>query len=129
MYSTSFCACRSHFVARGGRSVSPAPAYIRDPASIYYMAAEIPRRLNETGFYLNPASIRNNTVPKTLENQATCENHRDCVYECHLLKKEDRQIVSLGDSRIKRVRVDIAFVSMLTVRVVVLEYNQLHKKA
>ena len=34
------------------------------------------------------------------------------------------QIVSLGDSRIKRVR-DL---SMLTVRVVVLEYSQLHKK-
>ena len=36
---------------------------------------------------------------------------------------------SLGDSRIKRVRDRIAFLSMLTVRVVVLEYNQLHKKA
>ena len=37
--------------------------------------------------------------------------------------------MSLGDSRIKRVRDRIAFLSMLTVRVVVLEYNQLHKKA
>ena len=36
---------------------------------------------------------------------------------------------SLGDLRIKRVRDRIAFLSMLTVRVVVLEYNQLHKKA
>ena len=41
-------------------------------------------------------------------------------------EEEDRQIVSLGDSRIKRVRDNIAFLSMLTVRVVVLEYNQLH---
>ena len=57
-----------------------------------------------------------------------------CVSDelCRLLKEEeeeDRQIVSLGDSRIKRVRDNIAFLSMLTVRVVVLEYNQLHKKA
>ena len=44
-------------------------------------------------------------------------------------KKKDGQIVSLGDSRIKRVRDRIAFLSMLTVRVVVLEYSQLHKKA
>ena len=58
-----------------------------------------------------------------------------CVSDdlCRLLKEEeeeeDRQIVSLGDSRIKRVRDNIAFLSMLTVRLVVLEYNQLHKKA
>ena len=60
-----------------------------------------------------------------------------CVSDelCRLLKEEeeeeeeDRQIVSLDDSRIKRVRDCIAFLSMLTVRVVVLEYNQLHKKA
>ena len=37
--------------------------------------------------------------------------------------------MSLGDSRIKRVPDRIAFLSMLTVRVAVLEYNQLHKKA
>ena len=43
-------------------------------------------------------------------------------------EEEDGQIVSLGDSHIKRVRDRIAFLSMLTVRVVVLEYNQLHKK-
>ena len=49
---------------------------------------------------------------------------------CRLLKEEeDRQIVGLGDSRIKRIRDNIAFLSMLTVRLVVLEYNQLHKKA
>ena len=51
---------------------------------------------------------------------------------CRLLKEEeeeDRQIVSLDDSRIKRVRDCIAFLSMLTVRVVLLEYNQLRKKA
>ena len=56
-----------------------------------------------------------------------------CVNDelCRLLKEEeeDRQIVSLDDSRIKRVRDCIAFLSMLTVRVVLLEYNQLHKKA
>ena len=44
-------------------------------------------------------------------------------------EEEVGQIVSLGDLRIKRVRDRIAFLSMLTVRVVVLEYNQLHKKA
>ena len=54
-----------------------------------------------------------------------------CVSDelCRLLKEEVGQIVSLGDSRIKRVRDRIAFLSMLTVRVVVLEYSQLHKKA
>ena len=58
-----------------------------------------------------------------------------CVSDelCRLLKEEeeeeDRQIVSLDDSRIKHVRDCIAFLSMLTVRVVLLEYNQLHKKA
>ena len=62
-----------------------------------------------------------------------------CVNDelCRLLKEEeeeeeeeeDRQIVSLDDLRIKRVRDCIAFLSMLTVRVVLLEYNQLHKKA
>ena len=41
-------------------------------------------------------------------------------------EEEVGQIVSLGDSRIKRVRDLIAFLSMLTVRVVVLEYSQLH---
>ena len=49
-----------------------------------------------------------------------------CFYE---EEEEVGQIVSLGDSRIKRVRDRIAFLSMLTVRVVVLEYSQLHKKA
>ena len=62
-----------------------------------------------------------------------------CVSDelCRLLKEEeeeeeeeeDRQTVSLDDSRIKRVRDCISFLSMLTVRVVLLEYNQLHKKA
>ena len=57
-----------------------------------------------------------------------------CVNDelCRLLKEEeeeDRQTVSLDDSRIKRVRDCISFLSMLTVRVVLLEYNQLHKKA
>ena len=34
-----------------------------------------------------------------------------------LKEEEDRQIMSLGDCRIKRVRDNIAFLSMLTVRV------------
>ena len=54
-----------------------------------------------------------------------------CVSDelCRLLKEEeeDRQTESLGDSRIKRVWDNTAFLSMLTVRVVVLEYNQLHR--
>ena len=44
-----------------------------------------------------------------------------------LKEEEVGQIVSLGDLRIKRVRDRIAFLSMLTVRVVVLEYSQLHR--
>ena len=38
-----------------------------------------------------------------------------CDELCRLLKEEDRKIVSLGDLRIKRVRDNIAFLSMLTV--------------
>ena len=48
---------------------------------------------------------------------------------CFKEEEEFGQILSLGDSRIKRVRDCIALLSMLTVRVVVLEYSQLHKKA
>ena len=44
-------------------------------------------------------------------------------------EEEVGQIVSLDDSRIKCVRDCIAFLSMITVRVVVLEYSQPHKKA
>ena len=44
-------------------------------------------------------------------------------------KKKKKKMDKSCDSRIKRVRDRIAFLSMLTVRVVVLEYNQLHKKA
>ena len=44
-------------------------------------------------------------------------------------RREVGQIVSLGDSRVKRVWDSIAILSMLTVRVVVLEYSQLHIKA
>ena len=43
------------------------------------------------------------------------------------VKEEDGQIVSLDDSRIKHVRNRIAFLSMLRVRVLVLEYSQLHR--
>ena len=54
-----------------------------------------------------------------------------CVSDelCRFKEEEDGQIVSLGDSRIKRVRDRIAISSMLTGRLVVLEYSQLHKKA
>ena len=37
--------------------------------------------------------------------------------------------MTLGDSRIKRVRDRLDLLNMLTVRVAVLEYSQLHKKA
>ena len=46
-------------------------------------------------------------------------------YEEEEEEEEVGQIVSLGDSRIKCVR---AILSMLTVRVVALEYGQLHKR-
>ena len=54
-----------------------------------------------------------------------------CVSEevCRLLKEEEEEeeeeeeIVSLGDSRIQRVRGRLAILSMLTVRVVDLEYS------
>ena len=51
-----------------------------------------------------------------------------CVSEelCRLLKEEEEevgQIVSLGDSRIQRVHGRLAILSMLTVRVVDLEYS------
>ena len=46
---------------------------------------------------------------------------------CRLLK-EVGQIVSLGDSRIERVRGRLAILNMLTVRVVDLEYSWLYKK-
>ena len=51
-----------------------------------------------------------------------------CDELCHLKEEEegDGQIVGLGDLH---VRDDIAILSMLTVRVVVLEYSHLHKKA
>ena len=55
--------------------------------------------------------------------EATCVC--DDVYKKKKKKKEDGQIMSLGDSRIKRVRDRI--LSMLTVRVVVLQYNQLQR--
>ena len=43
------------------------------------------------------------------------------------IKEENQQIMSLGNSRIERVRGHLAILSMLTVRVVALEYSQLHK--
>ena len=47
---------------------------------------------------------------------------------CRLKEEEEEegQIVSLGDSRVKRIRDNIAILSILTVRIVVLEYSQLH---
>ena len=44
-----------------------------------------------------------------------------------MLIEEVGQIVSLGNFRIDRVRGHLATFSMLTVRVVDLEYRQLHK--
>ena len=55
-----------------------------------------------------------------------------CDELCRLKEEEEEevgQIVSFGDSRVKRVRDNMAILSMLTVRVVVQEYSQLHKKA
>ena len=43
-------------------------------------------------------------------------------------EEENRQIVSLDDSCVECVRDHLASLSLLTVRVVVLEYSQLHKK-
>ena len=42
---------------------------------------------------------------------------------CRFKEEEDGQSVSLGDSRIKRVRGRLAILSMLKVRVVDLEYS------
>ena len=44
------------------------------------------------------------------------------------VKRRNGQIVSLGDSHIMHVQDRIAILIMLTVRVVVLEYSQLHKR-
>ena len=51
-----------------------------------------------------------------------------CLSDELCLCKEG-QIVSLGDSRIERVRNRLDMLSILTVRVAVQEYSQLHKKA
>ena len=48
---------------------------------------------------------------------------------CFKEEEEDGQIVSLDDSCIERVRDRLTSLSMLTGRVVVLEYSQLHKKS
>ena len=40
-----------------------------------------------------------------------------------------RSIVSLGDSRIERIRNHLDLLNMLKVRVAVLKYSQLHKRA
>ena len=53
--------------------------------------------------------------------ETTCLSDELC-----LCKEEDRQIVSLGDSRLERVHDRLDMLNMLTVRVVVLEYCQLH---
>ena len=53
------------------------------------------------------------------------ETARVCEELCRLLEEKD---VSLGYFRIKRVRGRLFFLSMLTVRIVVLEYSQLIKR-
>ena len=55
--------------------------------------------------------------------KTTCVSDELCRFQ------EGGQIVSLGDSRIKRVRDRWDLLNMLTVRVAVLEYSQLHEKA
>ena len=45
-----------------------------------------------------------------------------------IFEEEDGQIMSSDDSRIECVRNRLASLSLLTVRVVALEYSQLHKK-
>ena len=54
--------------------------------------------------------------------EAACVSDELCCF------KEDGPIVSLDDSRIERVLDRLASLSLLTVRVVALEYSQLHKK-
>ena len=55
--------------------------------------------------------------------ETTCLSDELCLCK----QEEDGQIVSLGDSRIERVRDRLDLLNMLTVRVAVLEYSQLHK--
>ena len=60
--------------------------------------------------------------------ETTCLSGELCLFK-EEEEEEDRQIVSLGDSRIERVRDRLDLLNMLTVRVAVLEYSQLHEKA
>ena len=59
---------------------------------------------------------------KTTEAACVSDDELCCFKE---EEEEDGQIVSLDDSRIERVRDRL---DLLTVRVVALEYSQLHKK-
>ena len=61
--------------------------------------------------------------------EAACVSDELCRLNEEEEEEEVGQIVSLGDSRIKLVPDHIAILNMLTVRVVVLEYSQLNKKA
>ena len=54
---------------------------------------------------------------------AACVSEELCRFKEEEEEEEERQIVSLGDSRIERVRGRLAILSMLTVRVVDLEYS------
>ena len=57
--------------------------------------------------------------------ETTCLSDELCLFK----EEEEEEIVSLGDSRIERVRDRLDLLDMLPVRVAVLEYSQLHKKA
>ena len=63
--------------------------------------------------------------------ETTCLSDDLCLFKEEEVEEEeeDGQIVSLGDSRRERVRDPLDLLNMLTVRVAVLEYSQLHKKA
>ena len=61
--------------------------------------------------------------------ETTCLSDKLCLFKEEEEEEEDGQIVSLDDSRIERVRDRLDLLNMLTVRVAVLKYSQLHKKA
>ena len=61
--------------------------------------------------------------------ETTCLSDELYLFKEEEEEEEDGQIVSLGDSRIERVRDRLDLLNMLTVRVAVLKYSQLHKKA
>ena len=57
-HAVAISTCTWHVV---GRARKPRPDLYSRPGFYLLYGSADPRRLNETGFYLNPASIRNNT--------------------------------------------------------------------